>query len=60
VRVMGASAALNVLLNALLIPRFGVLGAATATAVTNLIWNLVLLRSVRTVLKIDSTALGRI
>ncbi|MFT5289775.1 MAG: O-antigen/teichoic acid export membrane protein [Planctomycetota bacterium] len=60
VQVIGASAVLNVILNALLIPRFGVLGAATATALTNVIWNLVLLRSVRTTLKIDSTALGRI
>ena len=59
VQVLGLSAILNVGLNAVLIPFFGVLGAASATALTNLVWNVVLHVSVRRRLQIDSTALGR-
>jgi O-antigen/teichoic acid export membrane protein len=39
---VGFSAALNVLLNALLIPRFGIDGAAAATALSTLTWNALL------------------
>ena len=37
--VLAWSALLNVILNVLLIPRFGIVGAATATAVTMAFWN---------------------
>ena len=37
-RVLGWSALLNVVLNALLIPPFGIMGAAVATAITSVIW----------------------
>ena len=58
-RVLGISALVNLLLNGALIPLLGVTGAAAATALTNLAWNLVLLFAVRRQLGIDSTALGR-
>jgi O-antigen/teichoic acid export membrane protein len=41
-RVVGISAAVNVLLNLLLIPRFGLTGAAFATALGTLCWNVLL------------------
>ena len=37
-RCAGASAALNVLLNLLLIPRYGIVGAAIATVVAEVLW----------------------
>lgn len=40
------AAACNVFLNLLLIPRFGMVGAATATAATLIVWNLLLSRKV--------------
>jgi len=51
-------AALNVLLNYLLIPRFGLEGAALATTVTMVLWNMVFVYRVRTVLNIRSTFIG--
>jgi O-antigen/teichoic acid export membrane protein len=38
--VFGTSAVLNVLLNAALIPRFGIVGASAATASTMALWNI--------------------
>lgn len=61
-RVVGwvstATALLNVLLNALLIPRFDMMGAAIASATALVTWNLVLVFRVRTVLGLESTAFG--
>ncbi len=51
-------AALNILLNALLIPRWGLQGAAVATASSMIAWNLILVVRVRRRLRLDSTALG--
>ena len=48
----------NALLNLALIPSFGINGAAAATAVTLVLWNVLLWRAVRMRLGIDSTALG--
>lgn len=48
----------NIILNAVLIPRFGTMGASTATAITLLIWNAVLWFAVRRRLGLDSSALG--
>lgn len=45
-RAVGVSAVLNVALNALLIPRFGLEGAALATALGTLLWNVLLSYSV--------------
>ncbi len=39
---VGVSAVLNIVLNALLIPRFGLTGAAAATALGTLVWNVLL------------------
>ncbi len=47
VRVMGFSTILNIALNAALIPLFGMTGAATATAVSLLFWNIALALRVR-------------
>lgn len=57
-RGIAIAAGCNVVLNAALIPPFGMLGAATATSLTLAIWNLVLWMSVRRVLRIDSSVLG--
>ena len=38
--IFGFSALANVILNALLIPRFGTIGAAIATATTMALWNI--------------------
>lgn len=50
----------NIALNLVLIPLFGMIGAALATATTLVIWNLILWRAVRHRLGIDSTAFGRV
>jgi O-antigen/teichoic acid export membrane protein len=49
----------NLALNALLIPPFGALGAAVATATSLGVWNLVLLRHLRRDLGLDTSLLGR-
>ena len=50
-----ACALLNVLLNYLLIPRFGMTGAALATVVTMILWNVAFVFRVRSVLDIRPT-----
>lgn len=50
--------ACNVILNGILIPLYGMIGAAIATSITLVIWNCVLWRAVRTNLGVDSSALG--
>jgi len=55
-RALSAAVVLNVALNLLLIPTLGLEGAATATSVTLVLWNLLLWRTVRRRLGIDSTA----
>ncbi len=57
-RGLAAAVALNIVLNLLLIPVFGLEGAAVATSVTLVLWNLLLWRAVRRRLGIDSTAFG--
>lgn len=54
---LAISAALNVVLNAILIPRAGVAGAATATAVSMGAWNVVLVWFVVQRLKLNPTIL---
>lgn len=55
--VFGA-AIINILLNSLLVPQYGMVGAALSTATSYAIWNILLWRSVRLKLRIKSTALG--
>jgi O-antigen/teichoic acid export membrane protein len=61
VRVVAVCVLLNILLNAILIPRFGIAGAAAATAATTILSNLLLLVYVVRHLGINPTAftLGR-
>ena len=57
---VGVSSLVNVVLNAILIPKYGVEGAAIATAVSIVVWNGLLGVLVWVRLKIVPTALGRI
>jgi O-antigen/teichoic acid export membrane protein len=54
--VFTMAAIINVLLNIFLIPRFGINGAAAATAVSLAFWNIALFVRVRSRLGISSTA----
>jgi O-antigen/teichoic acid export membrane protein len=56
--VFGGNALLTVLLNVILIPKWGIEGAATAGTSGMIIWNLLLAALVYKRLGIDSTALG--
>ncbi|MBF2013970.1 MAG: flippase [Rivularia sp. T60_A2020_040] len=57
---IGASAILNVILNILLIPQWGIEGAAIATASSMIVWNVISFVWVRNKLGIDSTAFYKI
>jgi O-antigen/teichoic acid export membrane protein len=55
---VAVSTLVNISLNALLIPLWGIEGAALATAISIVLWNVVLVRSVWTLLGVDPTSLG--
>jgi O-antigen/teichoic acid export membrane protein len=55
VKVLAVSATLGVALQALLIPRFGILGAASATTLTLVFWNVVLAWFVFRRMRLDPT-----
>lgn len=55
---VGMSAVLNIILNALLIPRWGLEGAAIATASSTVFWNVLLTLWIVKRVDIHSTALG--
>jgi len=57
-RITVATGALNLLLNAAMIPLRGLLGAALATTASGVVWNVLLVRRVRVVLGIQPTVLG--
>ena len=57
-KVYITAAILNIFLNVLFIPPFGIEGAAAATALTTIFWNLVLLMRVRKKISVDPTILG--
>lgn len=57
---VGISAVVNIILNLILIPRWGLEGAAAATATTIIFWNILLAVLVYKRLGIHSTALGEI
>jgi len=59
-RGIGIAAAVNMALNVILIPLWGIEGAAIATATSLIIWNIILLMRVREKLGLNSTALGKI
>lgn len=54
------AAALNVALNALLIPHYGVNGAAVATTCSLVVWNVLLWRAASRLLDVDTLASARI
>ena len=56
--VMGAGVVLNILLNLLLIPLLGMIGAAIATASGIIFWNIVLLVETRKRLGVDASILA--
>lgn len=58
VRGVAIAAVSNVVLNLALIPTFGLEGAAAATAITLLIWNLILRYSVQLRLGVETSAIG--
>ena len=58
-RGVGISAGANVILNALLVPRFGMDGAAVATATSVALVNVILFFWVRRQVGISSSVLGR-
>jgi len=53
--IVGVSAAVNIVLNALLIPRIGLSGAAVSTAFTMVLWNMAMLFYVKRKLGISPT-----
>jgi len=57
-RVIGMSALVNVALNAALIPKYGMAGAAVATSIATVMRSVVLSVHVRRLLGYDATALG--
>lgn len=56
-RIIGLAALLNIVLNAVLIPRFGLEGAAVSTAVSTAFWNIALVVMVRKRLGIRPTVI---
>lgn len=57
-RGVAVGAALNVVLNLALIPSFGMVGAALASTVSLVVWNLILWRTVHRRLGLESSVLG--
>lgn len=58
--LVGAAAGINVILNLALIPPFGMMGAAIATAGTKVLWNGLLILAVAKYLGIDPTIWGAV
>ncbi|ASK33667.1 flippase [Alloalcanivorax mobilis] len=59
IKGVAVAALTNVVLNALLIPVYGIIGAAIATSISVVLWNLVLWYFVRKSIGIESTVIGR-
>ena len=55
VKVLGVSAVIDIALHVVLLPRFGILGAAAATTTTLVVWNLVLAYFVLRRMRLDPT-----
>lgn len=56
--IIGFSSASNIFLNIILIPLYGMIGAAIATAVTMAAWNIVMFLYIRDRLRLDTTIGG--
>jgi O-antigen/teichoic acid export membrane protein len=54
-RIFGLSAILNIVFNAILIPFYGIIGAAIATATTTALWNIVMVIYVGSRLRLNPT-----
>ncbi len=59
-KAVGISAVLNILLNALLIPKIGINGAAIATTLSMIVWNILMIYWVYKYVGIHSTILGNL
>jgi O-antigen/teichoic acid export membrane protein len=59
-RGVAVSAAVNIMLNALLIPKWGINGAALASAISLVLWNVVLIRYILRRLGINTSVLGAV
>jgi len=59
-QIIGSSAIINIILNATLIPMYGAIGAAIATAISTAFWNIVMLYYVKRTININPTAFARI
>lgn len=57
---LGSGSVLNVVLTLLFIPRWGIEGSALATALSMMLWNIILTYLVWKRLKINSTVLGKV
>ena len=57
-KAMTVGVAINAALNALLIPRWDIVGAAIATGTSLIVWNILLVRMVRNQLGLNATASG--
>lgn len=58
--IIGGSAILNILMNAIFIPLYGIVGAAISTAATTALWNLMMLAYVWRRMDINPTVLSNI
>lgn len=58
--IVGIAAALNIMMNAVLIPLYGLMGAAIATAVSNAFWSIVVLVYVLRRVNINPTIFARV
>ena len=59
-RIAGVAAAINVLMNLIMIPKFGGEGAAVSTAITLFIWNSLMYRFVTKKLNVDPSIIWRL
>ena len=57
-QIFGLTACLNILMNLLFIPLFGIQGAAVATMISVIIWNVVLRQLALNKLNIETLAIG--
>jgi O-antigen/teichoic acid export membrane protein len=56
--ILGSAAVLNMVMNYFLIPRFGLLGGASATAITTVAWNATMLAFVGRKLRVNPTIIS--
>jgi len=56
--IVGGALVVNVVLNIILIPRFGIVGAAIATSVATMLWNIVMYAYVKVEWGLDASILG--